>query len=490
MHQETNRKRGSNTDVVSYTVKKLKTSKNRTELKDVVDDCLIEIFTHFSIKDLVNIVRYDENFLTAARVAFNSKFSKEFVPVLQCFDEGTKGILWTVDLLENFGHEIKKLSICCGDKYKQNSKAIDDAIVKNCQKNLLEIRIGGADEQTMSAIETPFEKVTKVSFCYGSLCPLLLDIGKWFPNAETLELRNMISGLCYAHEKIPAKTAPKLKHLDVHKRTDEQYDYDYISEAIIEANPQLQSLSNEYVIERPEYDSDDPEYDFDNEYDAMHYENAIIHAHLDERLPHLESLRLFICDEKEIDFIFESPAKLEFKQLKDLYINFYESTALSGLPIYTEQLEKLTLIGSELGDECVEFIRYNKTPSYIKLVGKWSEWEYDNVAEQMIELLSSLPNLNELHFPIDYNYSDEIDSNNVVSLLKSCKHLRKLVALFDNEKDREQVTTIIDSTTVRKDSEWKTTQAFVKEEYKGINEYFEKCKPYQLIFDKVMPPNA
>lgn len=347
---------------------------------------------------------------------------------------------------------------------------------------MVEIQIGLANKETLSAIKTPFKNVTKVTFFHGSLCPLLMDIAKWFPNAETLELSNMVTPSLKFHEKIKIKMAPMLKHLDV-KKTNQRSDAkpDKISEAVIEANPRLKSLSNEYDIVHA-----------DDEYVGMFYQYAIIHKRLDRRLPHLESLRLIVYDEKDINFEDhewdeddeylddDSRIELRFAQLNDLYIDFYESTALNGLPIFAKKLEKLTLIGSKLGHKCLQFIRNNKTPSYIKLVGKWSS---DNIAGKMIQLLSSLPNLNELHFPIQYCSTKP---NHVINLLTDCKHLRKLVVLFRYGSDRQNFETIFNNSTVNKNSQWKATRALGKHESKGSYSH-NKHMPYHLIFDKVIP---
>lgn len=480
MDQTMKRKLDKEVTAAEIFSKKRKTQLNGTKLENLKDDCLIKIFKHLAIKDLVNIVRYNERFLIPARDIFVTKFSSNLVKIYH----ETKTSSEAVNLLKYFGSEIKRLEI----NYNYSScsvaerRLIDLTIIKYCQNTLVEIKFGFTGHETMKDIKTPFENVGKVCFFAADCVPLITDFGHWFPNAETLELEDMYA----VSTSSTIKNAPKLKNLIVCNTNKISNLEDSYASAIIVSNPQLTSLSNTVIVNRDDYLLAELVHDAKD--DWLYPKTVWLHLQLDRCLPQLKSLSLIIPREKGVGFLkrfrkrhdpSESPDKFQFDELTDLFIDFEESTVLKGLPIFTKNLEKLTLHGSHLDNNCLQFIRNNQTPNCIELLG---ELKSNNLTENLVKLFSALPHLNELHF----QFSCNVKPSHVIALLKKCKHLRKLAVRFEyGSGDREKIESEFNTASGINKSTWKTTYA--ANEIKYDFDRYEKTFSHQLIFEKFAP---
>lgn len=465
--------------IVAFKVssKRSKTQQKVTKLENLNDNCLIKIFKHFAIKEFVNIVRYNERFLIPARDVFATKYSGNLVDI----NREVKTAKEAVDLLKYFGSKIQKLEISYyySSWSKLERRLIDDAIIKYCQTTLVEIKFGFPGCDTMIDLKTPFKNVEKASFSVSQCIPFITDFGYWFPNAETLEIEDM------QESRSPTiKNAPKLKNLIVCNISKMFNVYEIVAPAIFLSNPQLTSVSNTVIINRDGYLLEELVKDAKD--DWLLPIAVWMDLQLDRRLPQLKSLSLVIPREKKFGLqrgrrhqSGETREKFQFDELTDLLIDFEESTVLKGLPIFTKKLEKLSLLGSRLENNCLQFIRKNNTPNCIKLMGELTS---NNLTENLVKLLSTLPNLNELHFPFSLN----VKPLHVIALLKKCKHLRKLAVLFEYykaEDAREKIESAFKAASGMVKSTWKITFAANEAEYDF--ERYEKRFSYLLVFEKL-----
>lgn len=474
MNQTQKRKLDEEAIVAGGLSKKPKSEQKGPQLKDLKDECLIKIFKHLAIKDLVNIVGYNERFLTPARDVFGTKFSSDIVNITR----EVKSTSEAVNLLKYFGSEIKKLKInylnSCYERFE--FARIDDAIIKYCQATLVEIKFRFPNRNMMNGLKTPFEKVQKACFSVAECTQLITDFGKWFPNAETLEIKDMQES-----NSPTVKNAPKLKNLFVCFKSKMSIVHEVVAPAIILSNPQLTTVSNTVIINRDGYIMDCLVKDAADDWIAP--KAVWLHLQLDRCLPQLKSLNLVIPREKGVGFkrgrgpFGEMPDKFQFDELTELLIDFEDSTVLKGMPIFTKKLEKLSLLGSNLDSNCLQLIRNNNTPSYIKMLG---DLKSNNLTGNLVKLLSTLPNLKELHFPAPFMFEPRY----VIALLKKCKHLHKLAVLFtySGSDYREKIESAFNAASGFKKSAWKTTYAENDAEY-DFNRY-EKRFSYSVTFEK------
>lgn len=462
MERAIKRKQNGSAETSKLNKKPKTTIEQLLQLSDLNYDCLIEIFKYLSAKDLVNIVDYNNHFQTAALFIFKTKFRNQLITVTNEFNPNDETEPWSLKLLTIFGEEIKKLRMVYHDDYHRFNLTIENAIISMCHKSLLEIEFMNPDRPTMFGIEEPFEKIQSVSFNGGSVCGILSDFGKWFPNAHTLKLLRQ-NDLKY-DDKIDLKHYPALRHLEVQKRT-ENYDIsDSVSSMIVKLNPQLKGLCHDIHISFYDYDSYDT---YDDGFDGVHLEDILF----DLKIPNLESLHLVLGDEARINGS-DSSRGLRFKKLKELTIEFDDSKQLKDVCIASYKLETLNLSGSYLQHNCLKFINENKNLTSIKIVG---EWMLSDPIAKLINSFASLPKLKEVQFPCN-SYS-EFHAQRILDILTLCKLLNKMI-IISNEKKCRLIKTTFDTAPAK--TQWNV----ILEEWLNKSKY---SQTHRLIFNKIQP---
>lgn len=143
-------------------------------------------------------------------------------------------------VLKYFGDEITTLSLEYHNDYRRFDKSMDDAINTYCHKLLKQIKFIDAERFTMIDVTTPFKNVETVIFFGGSLCKLIQNFDKVFPNANTLEF-NEVEVSDYS-DKIELKTWPQLKNLKIRIASGQQSSTTFFKK-LIAINLQLEIIS-------------------------------------------------------------------------------------------------------------------------------------------------------------------------------------------------------------------------------------------------------
>lgn len=382
-------------------------------MKDLNENCLIEIFSYLSKKDLVNIVEYDkDNFGNAVRCTFSKMFGKKTIIVTDKFDPLTEKDPWDVKLLTHFGDLIEKLKIKYCKEFRRY-KRLDKAILANCSNSLVQLQITGGYQNTLSKISEPFVNVKKVSFWYGTPCDLVSDLNKWFPKATSLEMFYLERNDWTSYKSF-IKHFPSLEHFGASNAECDSYIIDGIIDSsdlvrFAKLNPQLKSLEIHNDVNWSEYPKRSDEYSCLRLYDD-------VLANINKALPTLEKLHLEFqpyanaCNiDREL---------LRFKNLKELKIK--AGGANNIVPILSDDLQVLDIDAN--AKVCAEIMSWSS--SVKKLTLPWTDMD-------LLKKVVMLPDLNEIKFaptPLFYMYP-------FTWLIKHCFKLSKItVNLFINHE--------------------------------------------------------
>lgn len=362
----------------------------------------------------------------ATKAEFEKKFENGLVKVTNIYKQNATQSIQSVKTLERFGGLITKLQVTYNDKHHRYDKELENAIIIHCQQSLIELELVNFDKNAFDHIKTPFPNVKKVCFKSGALNKFIAGFGKWFPNANSLDLIEL-KILKATDKKYMEKTFPALEHLGVinPRQADEDFDYKYASSkeiknlrkiniftsddlyAAIRINPQLKSLALKHTNDdRREYYADDR--------DGIKISPEFLQF-LNETLLELKGLSLTITQ-----LNFGDEAAVHFKNLKRLEMAFESSYTLDSFAISSDDLEFLSLAG-ELDEECAKFISLNKNVKKLKMNGLWKTAGIDAV----LPLLSTLPKLKEIELQI----GSGLTADSAIGILTGCKSLTKMVVL-------------------------------------------------------------
>lgn len=429
-------------------------------LNDLNDECLVKIFTYLSNKDLVNIVDYNNYFLTAARIIFKMKFCNDFVSITTEFNFNTESESWTLKLLKYFGAEITKLRMQCHEKYRQFDELFENMISANCIESLVELKLEYPDRFTFYGIKKPFENIHTIDFYHGSYSRILSEFDTWFPNVHTLKLQWQ-EDKNYINE-IKIKKYPALQHFTFATNVEWPQMSNKMYKAIIVNNPQLTCVCIEFGLDGDKYAEDFGPADFDGKF-------------LKNALPNLESLHLIFSNGAHAP-----EQNIHFDKLKNLTLINEYSCGLEGLRITSNNLNNLKVSSCCLGSDCLTFIADNMTVMSIDLLSK--QWLNSEVLKRLINILPTLPNLKELQLPSTFSMGiskndEKVEPLRIIGLMKSCESLNKLVVIAY----KTQLQIIADAFHAADDliqNEWKFEKSSVQ-----IGCYPNDC----LVFSKVVP---
>lgn len=417
------------------------------------NDCLMNIFQTFSIKDLVHIAEADDRLLVASREVFRRNFSKSTVDVSNKFTPKIETTSLSAKLIKHFGDLITKLKVVYHKKYSRFNDTLDDAILDKCQPFLLEIEIENGDQLVFHKIVKPFVELRKVSFVSSNVPDVNLHFDKWFPKANTLELKQLKieskiekvskkapvcendsesdfesdskSGIAFygKHVAALAKSYPTVEHFaisnvpEVYKCENRVRNRDI--QKFIQLNPQLRSL----FVESDDIDHNTEEVWAEANYSSWSYDGIEIEEYFAECIQkHLTNLEHFHLIWKTGES--NDGCEFHFEKLTTLTI---EHDIRSGhFYVGTDNVDVLNIVGkSESVGYCVDLLEWNKTAIVVNISGNWCNKM--NVTTAM-KHFTKMPNLKELRF--SYN-SPYIQTNHIISVLSGSKTLTKVTLDFD-----------------------------------------------------------
>lgn len=410
---ETNKRKQETETAANAPNKKLKT----------VNRPLEELNENSSIDSLVNLVDSNGNLATAACDIFKKKFSDVFVTIPNEIGPDAENKASSESLLKHFGHLITKLEIICNSQIRPLNKSFQDLILEKCRASLLEIKICNANRKVFGTLKVPLENVRAVYFVGKSLCGLVENFDRFFPNAHTMELMEL---KFKSKDKKPfLKHYPKLEHFAItHNCQGRGVSLDDIKQ-FITLNEQLKSLrieNDEIKRYRDEYRMQKNGMQCFDANDDMGIDDDFVHL-----LPNLENLHLQL-NHYSGDQRWYEEVEVPFKQLKTLTIEFECCVILYGLNISTEELDVLNILGDPRGgdsDHCAEIVSQNKNAKAINITGSL----YPSECKRLFALLPTLSKLQQLQLP----YRKDVQPKEVFALLSSCKVLNKLTILIDQQ---------------------------------------------------------
>lgn len=121
------------------------TTKIPLKLTDLNEFVLEKIFVYLNAEELVNIVKYDDIFLSSSRRVFQRKYRNEYIQVplkKKGTSTSTQDFNRNADLLRYFGENISKLEIKIDEMNDDNplDKRLYHLIVTMCCETLLEMK--------------------------------------------------------------------------------------------------------------------------------------------------------------------------------------------------------------------------------------------------------------------------------------------------------------------------------------------------------------
>lgn len=185
---------------------------SQMKVTDLIDDCLIDIFSLLDIKDLVNVVQVNIRFRDIGRSVFSK--NNKWIDILSAFEEtknAQNAFTMTKNLLERFGDVI----VGTGFDYtvvkkKAMRKNVHDLIIKHCSDTLEEINFLGINDSLK--FTKPFPNVKSLYFYDGGFHHSMSEISTFFPNVEKISLNN-VEGLSW-HWGFNNQHIPSLQSFD------------------------------------------------------------------------------------------------------------------------------------------------------------------------------------------------------------------------------------------------------------------------------------
>lgn len=168
-------------------------------ITDLPVECLAHVFNNLDFNDLINVADVSENTAKAASLVYSRKYSNHVIkmvglgtPKMVEFEElaitiGAPSVC--LKLLSKFGDSIKNLRLeyLNDDNLTHEWSELPRLIHKECVDNLIELKLINCDEKLFAGIEKVFKKLRRLRISCSRLGNCV-DLGKWFPNLERLEL--------------------------------------------------------------------------------------------------------------------------------------------------------------------------------------------------------------------------------------------------------------------------------------------------------------
>ncbi|XP_037028593.1 uncharacterized protein LOC119068862 [Bradysia coprophila] len=493
-----------------------KVPSSMTVITDLNDDCLMEIFSTLSMKELAYVAEANISLVSAAQGTFQRNFGKVVVEVSNEFDPKSESTSLSMKLLKHFGGQIKKLKVVFYKKYSRFNDILEDIILDRCKGILVEIEIVDGDELLFHKIDEPFQELIKLRFVRSNIPDVFLHFESWFPKVKALELKEVkIDGPNAdenAAQKDYKKTDSRNATADVGSNTDSDGESESESYAGSDRNNDAeihsQSDAGSHPGSDPDYDAGSSSFsETDHDYTASndseigncftekpllalfkHYptiehfavsnipmaynrENRVrnrdIMAFI-ELNPQLKSLfiesddidhesedlwskvgyRNWTYDGIQIEYELVDCILQNLTSLENFHLVWKTGVMSSGdFQIYIEKLTTLTIEydivngdccvitdnldvlniveRSDSRSYCADILKDNRSAKSVTISG--INWKNNN-AKFALKAITKMQNLKDLQLSCR-----TLKKQQIISLLKSCKSLSKLVLDFDRD---------------------------------------------------------
>lgn len=182
---------------------------------DLHDDYLELIFRWLNLNDLMTMMKVEERFHQSIERTFFKKYGKKFTVTMCSRNMNTNALVFRElskikPFFQCFGASIEKLTVIFDENKSDQCMAIEQSIVEYCVKlkelNLTLCRKGAFDD-----IAKPFDTLEVLRFRSGYLGDTLSQLGKWFPNLQTLKMDDVT----FPDQICINGTIPFLQRLDI-----------------------------------------------------------------------------------------------------------------------------------------------------------------------------------------------------------------------------------------------------------------------------------
>lgn len=236
-----------------------------SKITDLDDLCLVKIFKHLNLKELLNVCETNKLLIPAARHVYKCKFGTKTVRISGCDDlhpntranaraghvskstaprESFPGSInirhlkWSLLFLRCFGPSITHLSIYYNKSKSHRYQYVHQYINQYCAKSLLEISFRDMSNMKIQHFnERPFVNVARVNVFDCHLGNQLPSMVEWFPNLRTLQLSKIRFNHRLANTKFP-----HLEHFQLNENDSNGFTMDDIA-TFLPINRQLRSVN-------------------------------------------------------------------------------------------------------------------------------------------------------------------------------------------------------------------------------------------------------
>lgn len=344
-------------------------SDERMTICHLIDDCLENVFSYLSLRDLTNVADSNVHLAKSAAVVFKLKYgrNKIFYNYFQSNDEekAKKDGEFSL-MLEHFGSYMKKLRVAFCSDNNRNQLFFNAIQMNNFGANLLELSLENLQNTMVwNKIFPQLQKLVLLESYFG-IHPSFVEINKWFPQLSSLQVDNVFK---FWENNSIDQFIPKLQ------------DFTYLSfpgkhtsdsarklALFLKSNPQLKRLGLDELG--------------DDKARQQFYQNA------PEEFPNIERLEVV------------SPhpypnGPVQFNNLKELKLSFFADTS-----DITEHLPK-TIECLELRVPSLSASKLNMVLNCQQLKKLKLELNSDLELSQMESLANGMKSLTEVHFVLN-----------------------------------------------------------------------------------------
>lgn len=294
--------------------------------------------------------------------------------------------LFCLQFLRTFGDSIKKLQLeyLSGELFASDLMEAKILFNEKCTKALTELKLVNCEEEIFASFDEVFENVTNLRISCSSLGKCM-DLGKWFPKLEHLELM---------HNKGCVQVVSCFPHLSyLAMDTEGACMTTGDIEAIIKSAPKVNTLSLSDGV------------------------SASLLQFITEQMPDLKHLRLWefhLSDEPEE----LAEEIISYPSIESLYI----STGLLGflpleIPFKFDNLKELQVITESVGEEWFNFALAHSNLVKLHLDSIWHPEIFD---DDLTQIAIHLTKLQELDVIAD------VSPDGLEQFLMQCESLKKI----------------------------------------------------------------
>lgn len=404
----------------------LNTKHFTTQIIDLNIDCLEQIFKFVDVIDLLNISDLCEEAMIAATMVYSMYYSNRLLKISGMNSSSsmqqskTTISVCSSDLcttfLNTFGFYVKKMELSyLMDLYSYDDwTTVKDLIYEKCAKNLIELNLVNCEEDIFDGISEPLINIKKLRISCSRLGKCI-ELDKWFPNLERLELIH--NGGCVQI----FSSFPFLSYLAMNMMENACLNEDDL-ETMLKSAPKLQMLSLNGGID------------------------IGLLKFINDNLANLKHLRLH---EFHLKDDYNEP--IYFKGIETIHITNDFCGNLPPEMLFTfDDLKELRLKCDTLNNEWIKFAMKNKNLEKLELL---SLWESNITVRDLIKYVDELEKLTELKITVSSGTSEDI-----THLLNQSGLLKKISIKLYNQSGNNKwnVLSCGNNWIMKKQSGWYT----------------------------------